>query len=180
MTPASTERLFIALVPHQAARDALAAWRDAWTWPRAATPVKTGRLHVTLHFLGDVERSRVQELSDALSVPFTPFSLRLSRAALWPYGIAVLEPAEVPASLLALHASLGGVVRAFGLAVDERPFRPHVTLARRASAATPPNSESIVMWPVASYALMSSAPDADGAYTVLRRYGERVPNPVNS
>jgi RNA 2',3'-cyclic 3'-phosphodiesterase len=165
MTPASTVRLFIALLPDAGVRDELAAWRDAWTWPRAATPVKTGRLHVTLHFLGDVERSRVQELAGMLRVPFTPFTLRLTLAALWPHGIAVLEPAEVPGSLLALHASLAGVVRDFGLAVDERPFRPHVTLARRASAVTPPGLANEVRWPVTNYALMSSTLGANGTYT---------------
>lgn len=170
MTSASTARLFLALLPDAAVREELAAWHDAWTWPRSATPVKSGRLHMTLHFLGNVALNRIPELAEAARVPFTPFTLRLHRAVLWPHGIAVLEPAAVPDALLALHASLAGVVHGLGLALDDRPFRPHVTLARRASGATPPGSASIVVWPIAGYALMSSTPDANGAYTVLSDY----------
>ncbi len=170
MTPAPTSRLFIALMPSSAVREQLAAWRDAWTWPRCATPVKSERLHLTLHFLGDVAQDRVATLADALRVPCAPFTLRFDRAALWPHGIAVLEPDEVPASLIALHASLADALRSVGLAVDERPFRPHVTQARRASKATPPGSGHEVSWPVTGYALMASILGADGAYTVLREY----------
>ncbi len=165
--PMDTSRLFIALFPDAAARDEIAAWRDAWTWPRAATPVKTGRLHVTLHFLGDVKQERIAALAAALRVPFTPFTLRFDHAALWPHGIAVLEPAALPNALLALHASLGATVRDLGLPVDDRPFRPHVTLARRANGAVPPVAAGQIVWPVARYALMSSTLGADGAYTLL-------------
>lgn len=170
MTPASTVRLFIALLPDQAVRQGLAAWRDGWTWPRSATPVKTERLHVTLHFLGDVERSRVPELAQALRVPFTPFALRFVGAALWPHGIAVLEPEAVPAELLALHAALSGVVRECGLPVDSRPYTPHVTLARRVSGATLPADGRPTAWQVDHYALMASTLGPDGGYSVLKSY----------
>ena len=163
-------RLFIALFPDSAVREELAAWRDAWTWPRAATPVKTVRLHVTLHFLGDVAQEHIAQLADAIGAPFTPFTLRLTRAVLWPHGLAVLEPAAIPDPLLTLHTSLAGAVRDLALPVDERPFRPHVTLARRANSATPPGSEREVTWLVSRFALMASTLGTDGAYTLLREY----------
>lgn len=84
------------------------------------------------------------------------------------HGIAVLEPDAVPAPLLALHGSLARVLRDLDLPVDERPFRPHVTLARRAAGATLPAAQCDIAWPVERYALMSSTPDSGGAYTVLR------------
>lgn len=170
MTPASTIRLFIALLPDQAVREGLAAWRDGWTWPRSATPVKTEQLHVTLHFLGDVERTRVPDLAAALRVPFTPFALRFVRAALWPHGIAVLEPEAVPAELLALHGLLSTVVGEFGLPLDSRPYKPHVTLARRAGSATQPADGRPTAWQVDHYALMASTLGPDGGYTVLKAY----------
>lgn len=170
MTPASTARLFIALLPGEAVRDAMAAWRDAWTWPRQAALVKTSRLHVTLHFLGDVPVEHIAALAPALAVPFAPFTLRLDRAALWPHGLAVLEPDAAPDALQALHAALAGALRCAGLAVDERPYRPHVTLARRAKGAVAPDEVCNVAWTNHSYHLMSAAPAADGGDTTLHTY----------
>ena len=170
MSPTATVRSFIALLPDEQVRQQLAAWRDAWTWPRSATPVKSARLHITLHFLGDVARDRIPELADALAVPFTPFMLHLDRLALWPHGIAVLEPQAVPDALLALHGALAVPLREQGLPIDTRPFRPHVTLARRAQGAVFPVAGSVTEWHIGSYALMASTWGMDGGYTILRTY----------
>jgi len=82
MTPAPTARLFIALMPDDPVRSELAAWRDAWTWPRSAAPVGTAKLHMTLHFLGDVARDRLLDLQESLIVPIEPFVLRLSQGTI--------------------------------------------------------------------------------------------------
>ena len=162
-------RLFIALWPDDAVRTDLAAWRDAWTWPRSATPVRTERLHLTLHFIGGVERERVPELADALGVPFDGFEMRFGRAVMWPHGIAVLEPDSVP-ELLELHAALAGVLQRLSLALDERPYRPHVTLARRAGAAVAPHQGPAIAWPIDRFALMESTLGPDGGYTTIRQF----------
>lgn len=159
-------RLFIALWPDPGIRAELAAWRDGWTWPRQAAPVRSERLHATLHFIGDVPDDRLPELRAALHVPFTPFTLELGHCALWPHGIAVLEPGSVPEPLLKLHESLGQALARLALPVDARPYRPHVTMARRAAGAVPPASGPAIRWPVGHYALMSSG----DAYATLQRY----------
>jgi 2'-5' RNA ligase len=159
-------RLFIALWPDPAERAALAAWRDAWTWPRHATPVRTERLHATLHFLGDVPAERTAQLGLALQVAAEPFTLEFGHCALWQHGIAVLEPACAPEALFNLHDSLGQVLERLALPVDPRPYRPHVTMARRAGGAVAPGAGPRIRWPVGHYALVSSA---DG-YAVLQRY----------
>ena len=166
-TPAA--RLFLAFWPTPAVRDALLAWRDAWDWPHKATPVRAEQLHLTLHFIGDVARERVPTLADALDAPLQPFALRFGRAALWQHGVAVAEPLTAPARLLALHAALGQVLLAHELPLDARPFRPHVTLARRAAAASAQPGPAL-RWQVRSYALMESRA---GAYLIVRRYGAR-------
>lgn len=166
----SAARLFIALWPDEATRAELAQRRDDWTWPRSATPVKTERLHVTLHFLGDVQRERIADLADALAVPFDPFSLTLARPVLWPHGIAVLEPDAAPLALHHLHARLSKALEGEGIALDARPYRPHVTLARRAGETAPPAPGAPVTWHAAGYRLMESAPGPGGGYTTLRAY----------
>lgn len=171
MNTAHTVRLFIALVPDDEVREQLADWRDAWNWTRSATPVKTGRLHVTLHFLGDVERDRVGKLIDMLPESFPPFDLALGNAALWPHGIAVLEPESVPAELKDLHDAIAVVLQRMGLQVDARPYRPHVTLARRATGALLQGTGPEINWRIDRYALMQSTLGPDGGYTNVSEFG---------
>ena len=167
---ASTARLFIALWPDDAVRFDLARRRDAWSWPRSASPVNTERLHVTLQFLGDVERALLADLSDALAVPFAPFALEFGRNVLWPHGIAVLEPHVAPPALMHLHARLDKALSGMRIALETRAYRPHVTLARRAGKTAPPEEAAPLVWQVNGYRLMESVPGSGGGYITLRAY----------
>ena len=164
---APTTRLFLALWPDPALRHLLAGRRDAWTWPKGAAPVHADKLHVTLHFLGSLPSERLPELLDGVAVPFEPFRLDLTHAALWHNGIAVLEPSLTPPGLAALHGRLSDALLALGLQPEARRYRPHVTMARRATGATVPADGPPVLWDVRSYALVESK---NGVYTVLREY----------
>lgn len=163
-------RLFLALWPTAQARAALASWRDAWPRPASrARPVADERLHLTLHFIGDVEAARAAGLPQRLAVGFDPFEITLDDAQDWPGpGVAVLAAHRLPDGLRSLHGRLGDALKALGLLVDTRAFRPHVTLWRwpgglarpdepRSGLATPP---APVTWGVRSYALVESLPGA--------------------
>ena len=163
----ATTRLFLALWPDPALRHQLSAWRDAWTWPKGAAPVHADKLHVTLHFLGALPAERLPALLDGFAVPFEPFRLDLTRAALWHHGIAVLEPELTPPGLASLHARLSEALPALGLQPEARRYRPHVTMARRAAGAALPPDGPPVPWDVRGYALVESK---NGIYTVLREY----------
>ncbi|MFC5459504.1 RNA 2',3'-cyclic phosphodiesterase [Massilia niabensis] len=165
-----TSRLFVALWPDPAIRHALRERRDCWDWPRGASPVDTSKLHMTLHFLGGIPTERVAELQAGLAVPFTPFSLSIGIPKLWSHGIAVLEPHVEPPELLALHANLSEALVALGLEPEARTFRPHVTLARRATNAVVPPEADKLAWDIAGYALVESKPGNGGGYTVLQEY----------
>jgi RNA 2',3'-cyclic 3'-phosphodiesterase len=167
---AATTRLFLALWPDPAIRHALRERRDAWDWPRGASPVHPDKLHLTLHFLGGVPSERVAELRRGLAVPFSPFTLSLGVPKLWPHGIAVLEPHSAPPELLQLHADLALALVALGLQPEARSFRPHVTLARRAGGATVAPEAPSLSWPIAGYALVESQPNNGGIYSVLQVY----------
>lgn len=165
-TPATT-RLFLALWPEPGVGHLLVQWRDAWAWPKGAAPVHADKLHVTLHFLGALPSERLPALLDGVAVPFDPFRLDLTQAALWHNGIAVLEPDATPPGLAALHTRLSDALVALGLQPEARRYRPHVTMARRASGATAPAGGPPVPWDVRGYALVESR---NGVYTVLREY----------
>lgn len=168
---AGSARLFLALLPSDALRAALARHRDQWSWPAQAVLYAPQDWHVTLHFIGAVPCPRLNELRAALAVPLTPFALCLDQPELWPHGLAVLCPGLVPAALRQLHVELEQALRGLGLRTDARPYRPHLTLARHAAQARPPQLPALLDWRVEGYALMVSTGEAAQRYQVLRRYG---------
>jgi 2'-5' RNA ligase len=163
-------RLFIALWPGPEVGHALQAWSRRWPGAAAGQPIPVQRLHLTLHFLGDVPRERLPGLMAAIAVPFTPFVLSLGRAALWPGGIAVLEPERVPAPLARLHAAIGERLQRLSLPTEARPFLPHVTLARRAGTAATLPSGPPVRWPVRGFVLVESHRPPHIGYRIVQRY----------
>jgi 2'-5' RNA ligase len=168
-----TARMFIALWPAPSVRAALTAWRDSVAWPSAASPVRSEQLHVTLHFLGSVPLPRVPDLARGLAVPFDPFELKFGHPELWHGGVAVLAPDPVPAPLLALHASLGAALERLGVTPEARPYRPHVTLARRAGSLVETIQGPPLRWKVEGYALMQSKVGAGSEYGVVQAYNVR-------
>jgi len=171
--PPKALRLFTALWPPPPVRDALAALRDRWQWPAGAALVEAARLHVTLHFLGSVPASRLPDLVAGLAVPCDKAQLRLDDAQqrVWPGGIAVLE-LQAPPVLQRLHARLGNALAQLGFPADDRPWRPHVTLARKAAGARPAAASTLPPWHVDDgFALVRSAPG--GGYETLHRYGAK-------
>jgi len=164
-------RLFTALWPDPDTRRALATWQARWRWPPGARPTPPDQLHVTLHFLGAVPVERIADLGHALAArhahPIAPFDLLLDQPALWAHGLAVLCPASPQPALADLHAAQGALLHRLGLPVDRRPYRPHVTLARKAAGAAPPDDTPALCWQVRGVALVASA----SGYHVLGRYG---------
>lgn len=166
--PATAARLFVALWPGPAVRRALAGCRDRQAWPAGARPTADRQLHLTLHFIGAVPAGRVGEVAAALAVPSAAFELTLDRIEAWPRGLVVCCPAAIPTAMQHLHAELAGALRQLALPVEPRPFRPHVTLARRASPCPPLTQPGPLRWPVHDHVLVQSI--AGAPYRVLRRY----------
>ena len=164
-------RLFLALWPDPATRAAIAAWQRDWAWPAEAAPVPADRLHLTLHFIGNVPRDKLPGLASGLKVAFAPFDLELRRGEVWPNSVAVLQPDRTPTAMKWLHGDLAGALRNLELPVEDRPFRPHVTLARHARRAVPPPQHAGVDWRASDgYVLAQSLP-AGGGYEILARFG---------
>jgi 2''-5'' RNA ligase len=160
-------RLFLGLWPAPALCAALQAHAATWEWPATTRRTAAGRLHITLHFLGNVAASRLADLPVALQVDWSGCEVLLDQGTVWPGGIAVLEATRVPAELAQLQAVLGERLRACGLPVDERRYRPHVTLARKATGARPPPAFAPLRWAAGpGYALVRSLPGGRGYETL--------------
>jgi 2'-5' RNA ligase len=123
-------RLFVAIRPPEPIRDLLIDAMDdsaEFRWQ------DDEQLHLTLRFVGEVERPLAEDLADALGrIGAEPFQIRVSgvgrfeqrnSGALW----AGVEP---KASVAALAAKVERVCLAAGLEPERRAFHPHITLAR--------------------------------------------------
>ncbi len=98
--------------------------------------VSPDRVHVTLHFIGELTESRVGELTTAVKQPLdvAPFELALGGLGLFPprgrprvLWVGVERGSD---GLAQMHEEMGKRLVALGLPVEERAFSPHVTLAR--------------------------------------------------
>lgn len=153
--------MFLAIWPNAEVRDRIGEWRSSVQWSAGAALVAPERLHLTLHFIGNLQAFRADALRDALHVSAQACSLQLEEATLWPNGIAALTPLATPAALVRLHNGLAAALRSNGLPVEERPWRPHVTLARKARG-TRLSCPLAIDWLVdATYVLVQSMPRGD-------------------
>jgi len=157
----------VALWPDDTVRARLAAQRDAVRMAPGARAVGDADLHATLHFIGAIERERIQALWTALAgVPERPVCLTAKALATWNGGTVVLQ-LQGDSALAALHADTGAALLACGIGLDARPFSPHVTLARGAAGIELPPAPEELTWRATGFALVESAAGASPAYRVL-------------
>jgi 2'-5' RNA ligase len=161
-------RLFVAWWPGPRTHAALVAEQAAWGWPAAARPARADGLHITLHFLGATDAAHVPALIRCLrALPAVRDAMRFTQRQIWPQGVAVLAPARVPASAVALHGELGRQLIERGCPPDPRPWRPHLTLARHARDALVPMQPLDLHWPLGRPVLVHSVPGPQGGYRRL-------------
>lgn len=124
-------RLFVAVRPPASIREKLVSIMggiERARWQNDA------QLHLTLRFIGEVDRHRAQDIAAALGgVGGGRFSISLNSVgvfdrrgkvdALW----AGVTPHD---ELKALHSKVDRSCQAVGIAPDQRAYLPHITLAR--------------------------------------------------
>ncbi|MEU8166035.1 RNA 2',3'-cyclic phosphodiesterase [Micromonospora sp. NPDC049004] len=147
-------RLFVAVYPpmeavtHLGARVArlrVAAAAAAGIRVRLADPVN---LHLTLAFLGDVEAARLVEVQGALGLAAlwfrdgrdAPPRLSLGGGGVFGDGRHTVLWVDARGDVEALHdlaRLIRDRLRRAGLAYDDKPFRPHLTVARPGDRVEP-------------------------------------------
>ncbi len=146
------------------------AGRAAWLWPAGVRPLAGADLHLTLHFIGDVEAASLPALQAALGrVRQAPVPVSLATPMLWRGGIAVLVGEATPA-LRQLQRDVGEALADAGFALDDRPWRPHLTLARRAGGASLPAHVQPVTWRAETLTLACRSQAGPRRYDMLAQW----------
>ncbi|MGH8396734.1 MAG: RNA 2',3'-cyclic phosphodiesterase [Gammaproteobacteria bacterium] len=160
-----TERLFFAFWPDEAVRHAI--YKETRHAVRASggRPVPLENFHVTLAFLGSVDAAAVVAVREAAAeIRSEPFKLCLDRLGFWKEPRVVwLGADKIPDSGSRLALSLLAALKARGLKPDPKPFKPHVTLARKISKPGELGTIDPIHWSVRDFVLVRSVTHPEGS-----------------
>ncbi len=180
---APARRLFFALWPNDEIRARIARVARTVVPPCGGRPVPTSNHHITLEFVGNVPEQTLDCLlacADAFSGQ--SFELTIDRAGSFNRtGIVWLGPSNVPPALTRLYEHLHLGVARCGLHPEDRPFRPHITLLRKARRGPAADPFEPIAWAVQGFVLVESVTSEGSRYQVLKhwplREGEFPRNP---
>jgi RNA 2',3'-cyclic 3'-phosphodiesterase len=164
-------RLFFALWPGERVRASLARVAGTLAALAEGKPVRPGKIHLTLAFLGEIDSEQLAAVRDAASqARASRFELVLDEVGSFRgAGVAWAAPSRMPAPLAELQSSLDAALRARGFALDERPFSAHVTLARRIERIVPRAPMPAIQWRPRDFALVRSQ-TGTGRYAVMETW----------
>lgn len=165
------QRLFFALWPDVQLRKALTPLRKL-TAQCGGRAHQSDNLHLTLNFLGMVDADTRQCLELAAGeILVPPIELTLNHFGYWPRPKVVwMGCDDTPAPLLQLVKELNRVIADCGMQPETRPYRPHLTLLRKARRG-PTEAAPELIWQANDFVLAESVSTPDGVkYRVLRRW----------
>jgi 2'-5' RNA ligase len=172
-------RLFVAIRPPRIIREQLIGIMHGISGARWQSDEQ---LHLTLRFIGEVDRHRAEDIAAALGrVTFPAFSIALNgigyfdengrKGQLWagvtPHG-----------TLERLHRKVDSTLKQAGVEPDRRAFLPHITIARMNSRSGPIDNFadmqgglSSASFEIRHFALFESTLGSEGArYETIARY----------
>jgi len=172
-------RLFVAIRPPRAMRASLLAAMGGVAHARWQSEEQ---LHLTLRFIGEVDRHRAEDITAALGTVHHPrFAIALDGLgqfdrkgrvdALWA-GVAPQAP------LKTLHNKIDQALVRVGIAPETRVYLPHITIARFSRGTGPLENVAArsggvmsVEEEIGEFALYESQLSHEGAiYSIIERY----------
>jgi 2'-5' RNA ligase len=133
-------RLFVAIDLDESARRAIAVTQQrvvkALAPNRSIKLVDSAHMHLTLVFLGEVDSSAVPAIVDTLtaSIEVPPFAAEFQGLGVFPpHGaprVLWLGVGEGAKQIVDVQREVASRLVRLGVALEARPFHPHLTLAR--------------------------------------------------
>jgi len=162
------KRLFFALWPDESTRQRCVHVQDQLP-SSGYKKVVPDNLHVTLVFLGNVDDSKVPELlTAAATVQMPVVDLVFDRLRYWKKPEVLCLTAQAPPEVLTLVAELTTLAQNLNIAVDDRSYHAHITLARKAKQAVNLPVQPII-WRAARFGLVESCSLPTGVEYRLRQ-----------
>ena len=163
--PERMHRLFFALWPTDAVRSSLAPRIRALQPHGVGRPQRPDQWHLTLEFLGPVPAARMADArAAAAAVHATACEILLDAVEYWRRPeVLCLVARETPPALGELVRQLRAALAARGFQPESRPFRAHLTLARRVQHPATVGPFEPLPWPVDAFALVESITDRTGS-----------------
>jgi len=164
------ERYFFALWPDEGVRAQLAQWSRELHAVCGGRAVRAGNLHLTLAFLGNLERARVADVERAAAeVAPRSVALVLDRPGFWKRNrIAFAGASAVPPELEAMVLELRTALARARVAFDAKGFVSHVTLLRDAREPRAMPGLEPIRWELGGFVLARSSSEPGAIrYAVL-------------
>lgn len=140
----------------------------------AGRRIPARHLHITLAFIGSVDTERLHCVQQAAArIRAASFELNLERLGYWPRShIVWLAPTEIPPALLGLQADLSRTLADMcAYQPETRPFRPHLSLARKARHGPDGTGFVPLCWQIRRFSLIRSHTRPEGAdYEVVNHW----------
>ncbi|MFZ5747923.1 MAG: RNA 2',3'-cyclic phosphodiesterase [Pseudomonadota bacterium] len=176
-------RLFVGIRPPAPIRAALLRLMSGI---QGARWQRDDQLHVTLRFIGEVDRHQGRDVADALAaIRFPPLTLAIEGVGMFdsrgrPNAVwAGIRPQD---EIARLHRKVDQAVMRCGLPAEARAYLPHITLARLSGGAGTPDAFLATHAGLASprftideFLLFESHMGSEGAsYEAVERYALAV------
>ena len=153
--PRDGRRVLFALWPDDTTRSALRFATQRAVQASGGRPIAKDNLHLTVAFLGELSAAGLAGARAVPPIQVGELEITLDAVGVWPESkILWLAPLAPPPALGELEARLWDGLAERGFRTEERIYRPHVTLARRARAIE--EVVESVRWPVRELALVES------------------------
>ena len=151
-------RLFFALCPDDVLRSEIAELEVSGDLAGTGRHVPVINVHITLVFLGQVDNQTIECIEQvAAETGGNSFRLILDRVGYWSKPqILWLAPSRVPRELSDLFENIQARLGKCNVPVDQRPYKPHITLARKVKKPPPKIKFDPLIWHVKQYSLMES------------------------
>jgi 2'-5' RNA ligase len=177
-------RTFIAINLPQRVKDELERVLASFKKDLKRAPIKwtaADKIHITLHFLGNLADKQVEEAGDILAKiapKYGKFKIKLGQIGFFPHRLrprVVFVDTDCPDEIGYLQAEIGKELEKLGYQIDSRPWHPHLTLGRVNGSVHAETFEKQEICPLEfeaeSVELMESELGPDGAkYSVLKSF----------